>query len=517
GTTYSCVAAWKHNRVQIIANDQGNRTTPSYVAFNETERLVGDAAKNQAAYNPTNTIFDVKRLIGRRASDKTIQEDMKLWPFKVVVGSENKPKIVVTHKGEEMEFTSEEISSMVLAKMKEQSTKDAATVSGLEVIRMINEPTAAAISYALDKKASIYGNTNVLVFDLGGGTFDVSILTVDDNGVIEVKGTGGDIHLGGEDFDNRMVNHFVQDIKRKHKEDICNYLRALGRLRIHCERATRIISTASQTTINIDCLFNGIDYSAKFTRAKFEEVDSVDDVVLVGGSTRIPKVQDMLKELFNGKSLGQWMNPDESVACGAGILAANLSGMDITNVLILRNSPIPTKKEAVLHTVIDIQTFMRISVYQGERSKLKENCLLGEFSLFGLPSAPRGVVKATVCYEIDANGILNMIKDAERYKLEDEACVKKMKAHKALDDNVYKLKSNIKNYNVRLRLRRMGLGVKDLEDLEHQIEVAAEWLDENPDAEIDEIEGKKEELDDISRRSHLNLVLKDKKCTISQP
>ncbi|GJW67230.1 heat shock cognate 70 kDa protein 2-like protein [Tanacetum coccineum] len=597
GTTYSCVAAWKHNRVQIIVNDQGNRTTPSYVAFNETERLVGDAAKNQAAYNPANTIFDVKRLIGRRASDKTVQEDMMLWPFKVVVGKEDKPMIVVTYKGEEMEFTSEEISSMVLLKMKgvaetflgstvdkavitvpayfndsqRQSTKDAATIAGLEVIRMINEPTAAAIAYALDKKASIDGNTNVLVFDLGGGTFDVSILTIDDNGVIEVKGTGGDTHLGGEDFDNRMVNHFVQDIKMKHKEDISKNLRALGRLRIHCEKAKRIISTAFQTKIDIDCLFNGIDYSAKFTRAKFEEVnldlfekcvetvksclsdlnmkvDSIDDVVLVSGSTRIPK----------------------SVACGAGILAANLSGMgnealqalklvdvtplslgvgilgDIMNVLIPRNSPIPTKKEAVLHTVIDNQTSMTISVYQGERSKLKENFLLGEFSLSDLPSAPRGVVKAIVCYEIDANGILNvsareittgrnksiqitnncslskvdiekMIKDAERYKLEDEAYVNKVKAQKALDDYIYKLKSNIKNYNVRLRLRSMGLSVKDLEDLEHQIEMAAEWLDENPDAEIDEIEGKKEELDDICRRSHLNLVLKGKKGTISQP
>ncbi|KAL8241546.1 hypothetical protein R6Q59_014900 [Mikania micrantha] len=481
GTTYSCVAVWQHNRVEIIANDQGNRTTPSYVAFNETERLVGDAAKNQAAYNPTNTIFDVKRLIGRRASDKIVQEDMKLWPFKVVAGSHDKPKIVVTYKNEDKEFAAEEISSMVLAKMKgiaeiflgtrvekavitvpayfndsqRQSTKDAAMVAGLEVLRMIHEPTAAAIAYALDKRAGVDGKMNVLVFDLGGGTFDVSILTIDNGGAIEVKATGGDTHLGGEDFDNRMVNYFVNEFKRKHKADISMNLKALGRLRVHCERAKRTISTASQTTIDIDCLFNGIDFSAKFSRAKFEEVnmelfnkcmdsvttclrdvnmskDSIDEVVLVGGSTRIPKIQQLLQELFNGKLLYQGINPDEAVAYGAGILAANLSGMgneavqdleliditplslgvgdykDVMVVFIPRNSPIPTKKVHTFYTIYDNQTVMDLPVYQGERSKCTENYLLSHFELSGLPPAPKGVVKVIVCYEIDVNGILHV-------------------------------------------------------------------------------------------------------------
>ncbi|KAL8210598.1 hypothetical protein R6Q57_005035 [Mikania cordata] len=607
GTTYSCVAVWQHNRVEIIANDQGNRTTPSYVAFNETERLIGDAAKNQAAYNPTNTIFDVKRLIGRRASDKIVQEDMKLWPFKVVVDRHDKPKIAVTYKNEDKEFAAEEISSMVLAKMKgiaeiflgtriekavitvpayfndsqRQSTKDAATVAGLEVLCMIHEPTAAAIAYALDKRAGVDGKMNVLVFDLGGGTFDVSILTVDNGGAIEVKATGGDTHLGGEDFDNRMVNYFVNEFKRKHKLDISKNLKALGRLRVHCERAKRTISTASQTTIDIDCLFNGIDFSAKFSRAKFEEVnmelfnkcmdsvtaclrdvnmskDSIDEVVLVGGSTRIPKIQQLLQELFNGKLLYQGINPDEAVAYGAGILAANLSGMgneavqdleliditplslgvgdykDVMIVLIPKNSPIPTKKVDTFYTIHDNQTLMDLPVYQGERSKCTENYLLSHFELSGLPPAPKGVVKVIVCYEIDVNGMLHvsareitsgsnsmikitnngsltkaeitkMIEDAERYKLEDEAHMKKVMAHEALTEFVYKLRAKIKDYKVRMKLRETVLSVKDLEDIDHQINEAIEWLDEHPDAEIVDLEDKEVELNDICRLANLSL------------
>ncbi|KAI3809278.1 hypothetical protein L1987_25249 [Smallanthus sonchifolius] len=607
GTTYSCVAVWQHNRIEIIANDQGNRITPSYVAFNETERLVGDAAKNQAAYNPINTIFGVKRLIGRRASDKIVQEDMKLWPFKVVAGSRDKPKIVVMYKNQIKEFSAEEISSMVLDKMKgvaekflgssvekavitvpahfndsqRQSTKDAAMVAGLEVLRMIHEPTAAAIAYALDKRASVDGKMNVLVFDLGGGTFDVSILTIDEGGVVEVKATGGDTHLGGEDFDNRMVSYFVSELKRKSKADISKNLKALGRLRVCCERAKRIISTASQTTIDIDCLFNGIDFSAKFTRAKFEEVnmelfkkcmdtvkaclrdvnmskDSIDEVVLVGGSTRIPKIQELLQELFNGKLLCQGINPDEAVAYGAGILAANLSGMgdeavqvleliditplslgvgsdkDVMSVLIPRNSPIPTKMEDTFYTIYDNQTCMDLPVYQGERSKCTENYLLSQFCLSGLPPAPRGVVKVTVCYEIDANGILHvsareitsgrnnaikitnngsltkaeikkMIEDAERYKLEDEAHMKKVMAHEALTESVCKLRAKIKDYKVRMKLRETVLSVEELEDIDHQIEEAIEWLDEHPDAEIVDLEDKEVEINDICRLTKLNL------------
>ncbi|XP_071734666.1 heat shock cognate 70 kDa protein-like [Rutidosis leptorrhynchoides] len=611
GTTYSCVAVWHHDRIEIITNDQGNRTTPSCVAFNETERLVGDAAKNQAAYNPTNTIFDVKRLIGRRASDKTVREDIKLWPFRVVAGSDDRPKIVVTYKGEKKEFAAEEISSMVLVKMKSvaetflgstvekvvvtvpayfndsqrQSTKDAAKVAGLEVLRMVNEPTAAAIAYALDKRAGIDGKMNVLVFDLGGGTFDVSILTIDDKGVIEVKATGGDTHLGGEDFDNRMVNHFVRQFNRKHKVDISKNVKALGRLRYNCERAKRIISSASQTNIDIDCLCDGIDFSAKLTRAKFDEInmdlfercietvrnclndanmnkDSIDEVVLVGGSIRIPKVQELLQEFFNGKSLCQRINPDEAVANGAGVLAAKLSDMgdeavkgltlidvtplslgvgcegDVMEVLIPRNSPIPTKKEMYLDTAYDNQTFMNIPVYQGERSISSENYFLGELNLYGLPSAPRGEVEINICYQIDANGILNvsarelttginkaikitnngslsaleiqkMIEDAERYKFEDEAHVEKVTAHRALETYACKLRTNIKDYKVRLRLRSSGFSVKDLEDTEYKIEEAIEWLDENLDAESSELEDTKVELFDICSRMELNLVLEN--------
>ncbi|KAL4576717.1 hypothetical protein LXL04_012815 [Taraxacum kok-saghyz] len=602
GTTYSCVAVWQHDRVEIIANDQGNRTTPSFVAFNDTERLVGDAAKNQAAYNPTNTIFDVKRLIGRRASDEIVQKDIKLWPFKVVAGSGDKPKIVVTYKGQKKEFSAEEISSMVLSNMKgiaetflgsdvekavitvpahfndsqRQSTKDAAKVAGLEVLRMINEPTAAAIAYALDKRACVDGKMNVLVFDLGGGTFDVSLLTIDGEGHIQVKATGGDTHLGGGDFDTRMVDHFIREFKRKHKEDLSKNLKALGRLRVHCERAKRFVSTAIQTTIDIDCLYNGIDFSSRFTRAKFEEVnmdlfrkcmvpvemclrdanmnkESIDEVVLVGGSTRIPRVQQMLQEFFNGKSLCQKINPDEAVALGAGYLAANLSGFgdevvhsmkltDVTplslgvgtygnymSVLIPRNSPIPTKKEDIFYTVEDNQTCACVHVYQGERVIDTENYLLGKLKLSGIPSARRGEVEIIVCYEIDANGILNvsareittginnsikitnngslskaeiekMIEDAERLKIEDEQHMKKVMAHRDLDHFVSELKAKINEYKFRVSLIKMGLGVKDLEEMDKQIEETVEWLDENPDAETCELEDKKEELYNICKK-----------------
>ncbi|KAG0521321.1 hypothetical protein BDA96_08G150300 [Sorghum bicolor] len=351
GTTYSCVGVWQHDRVEIIANDQGNRTTPSYVAFTDSERLIGDAAKNQVAMNPINTVFDAKRLIGRRFSDASVQSDIKLWPFKVISGPGEKPMIVVQHKGEEKQFAAEEISSMVLIKMREiaeaylgstiknavvtvpayfndsqrQATKDAGVIAGLNVLRIINEPTAAAIAYGLDKKATSVGEKNVLIFDLGGGTFDVSLLTIEE-GIFEVKATAGDTHLGGEDFDNRMVNHFVQEFKRKNKKDITGNPRALRRLRTACERAKRTLSSTAQTTIEIDSLYEGIDFYSTITRARFEELNmdlfrkcmepvekclrdakmdksSVHDVVLVGGSTRIPRVQQLLQDFFNGKEL----------------------------------------------------------------------------------------------------------------------------------------------------------------------------------------------------------------------
>ncbi|KAD5961908.1 hypothetical protein E3N88_13381 [Mikania micrantha] len=565
GTTYSCVAVWQHNRIEIIANDQ-----------------------------------DVKRLIGRKASDKIVQEDMKLWSFKVIAGTDDKPKIAVTYKNEAKEFVAEEISSMVLAKMKgiaetflgtrveqavitvpayfndsqRQSTKDAAMVAGLEVLRMIHEPTAAAIAYALDKRADVDGKMNVLVFDLGGGTFDVSVLTIDDEGVIEVKATGGDTHLGGEDFDNRMVNYFVNEFKRKHNADISKNQKALGRLRVQCERAKRTISTAFQTTIDIDCLFDGIDFSATFTRAKFEEVnmvffkkcmdavktcladvkmskDSIDEVVLVGGSTRIPKIQELLQELFDGKLLCQQINPDEAVAYGAGILAANLSGVgdetvqalaliditplslgvgcekDVMAVLIPKNSPIPIKKEKTFCPAYDNQTSVTILVYQGERSKCTGNHLLSQFRLSGLPSALRGEVKINVCFEIDANGILQvsakettkgsnsaikitnndsltreeimkMIEDAERYKLEDEAHMEKERAHTDLTNHACKLRTKIKDYKVRMKLRKTGFSVKDFEAIDQQIEEAIKWLDEHPHVNFDELEDKELELNAIA-------------------
>merc|ERR1711975_163066 len=414
GTTYSCVGIWQNDRVEIIANDQGNRTTPSYVAFTDSERLIGDAAKNQAAMNPINTVFDAKRLIGRKFGDSAVQSDMKNFPFKVVAKDGDKPAIQVQYKGEEKTFLPEEISSMILIKMKETaegflgkdvknavvavpayfndaqraSTKDAGTISGMNVLRIINEPTAAAIAYGLDKQAS--GERNVLIFDLGGGTFDVSLLTIED-GIFEVKATAGDTHLGGEDFDNRLVNHFVQEFKRKHKKDITANARSMRRLRTACERAKRTLSSSTQTSIEIDSLFEGIDFFSNITRARFEELcmdlfrgtmdpvekvmrdskmdkRSVHDVVLVGGSTRIPKVVQLLTDFFNGKEPSKSINPDEAVAYGAAVQAAILSGtgsaktedlllLDVTplslgletagevmTVLIPRNTTVPTKK-----------------------------------------------------------------------------------------------------------------------------------------------------------------------------
>jgi len=604
GTTYSCVGVFKNGRVEIIPNDQGNRITPSYVAFTaEGERLIGDAAKNQLTSNPENTVFDAKRLIGREWGEKSVQHDAKFFPFKLVE-KDNKPHVQVTvNDGQTKQFAPEEISAMVLTKMKEtaeaylgkkvthavvtvpayfndaqrQATKDAGVIAGMTVMRIINEPTAAAIAYGLDKKE---GEKNILVFDLGGGTFDVSLLTID-NGVFEVVSTNGDTHLGGEDFDQKVMEYFMAMYKKKKGKDIKKDNRAVQKLRREVEKAKRTLSTQYQVKVEIESFIDGEDFSETLSRAKFEELnmelfkstlkpvkrvledagmqkDEINEIVLVGGSTRIPKIQSLVKDFFDKKEPSTGINPDEAVAFGASVQAGVLGGEEAGDVVLLdvcpltlgietvggvmtklipRNTVVPIKKSQIFSTTEDNQDVVTIQVLEGERTLASDNHALGKFDLTGIPPAGRGVPQIQVTFEIDVNGILKvsakdkgtgneekititndqnrltpedverMVKDAEKFADEDAKTKARVDAKLELEAYAYQLQNQMKDKN------KLGGKLKgeDKTKLEKIVEDTITWLDQNAEATSGAILAQKKKLEDAARPIITKLYEKEKK------